>query len=229
MSGVKRSRRPVSRPQPRSENLALQRDISQQLHQINDKETTQIKGISPLIADVPRMRFNRDKVYTFERTRSLLSTQNSTVVDFTAALDFKLSNYPGDADISAMFDQYRILQAHVVFLPLANTNGTPLFSVIDYDDVSASPLSELLQYSTLMVTQPGNAQERVLVPRAAIAVYSGSAFTNYAQSTPGTWIDTDSSTTPHFGLKYAIPTLPATGTVTFQIISKITIQVRGPK
>lgn len=221
-----------SRPRRRSGNknvVSLLEKTNTLLLASNDKEITQVRGILPLVHDVPRMNFYRDKVYTLERNRSLLQSQTSTTVDFTAAFEFKLTDFSGNGDITSLFDQYRIVQAVVTFLPTQQTNASVLMSVIDYDDNSASPITDLVQFSTLMVTQPGTTHERVVAPKAALAAYSGSAFTAYAQAVPGQWFDTDSSGIPHYGLKYAMPALSATGVSTYQVIVKLIIQVKGPR
>jgi len=196
---------------------------------LNDRELTQIRGQTPLIRDAQRMRFKRDKPFTFERNRSLTITQTSTVVEYTQALDFKLTDFPGNGNLTAFFDQFRILQAIVTLLPIAQTNATPLLSVIDLDDNTASPVSDLQEYSSLMVTQPGVTHERVFTPRAAVAAYSGSAFTSYAQAPPGMWFDLDSSGIPHYGLKLAMPVLPSSGVSTYSVSVKLVIQCRGSK
>jgi len=134
--------------------------------------------------------------------------------DLLGAMDFSLSDITGYADLSSVFDQYKLDAVEVRFDPqyttcdLKNYSATVikpprLITVIDYDDAN-SPASKavLFAYTTCEVSPPLKSQTRKLKPRMAIAAYSGS-FTSYA-NVQDQWIDAASPNVQHYAVKYAM-------------------------
>ncbi len=155
-------------------------------------------------------------MYTFERVYTLPTITSPSTVDISGAIGPSLAQFPGAADFTNLFDQYRIIQIQIDFV--ANSSSgfySPFYSVIDYDDYNvAAGLTDLLQYQTLMVTQSNAVHTRTFTPRLATAAYGGVAFTSYANSSAWTWIDVASPTVNYYGLKYYWPAGASAGTLT---------------
>jgi hypothetical protein len=122
---------------------------------------------------------------------------------------FALTNFNGASDYTNVFDQYRLKVASVRFDPMYDSslfvppNVNPrLFSCIDYDDANGITAGQLLQYDTAVESPAGTGHVRTLLPRMALAAYSG-AFTSYA-NVADQWIDVASNSVHHYGVKYVV-------------------------
>jgi hypothetical protein len=172
---------------------------------INRSETIRM---SPIKKDqMPMMQSPRDKLYTFWQTITGPQLNSSASLEIDGAITTALSSFGNLTPFVSLFDAYRILQITVRFFPAATppSSGSegPLYTAIDYDDATTTPLSSLLEYDTLTIVQPGVFFERVYQPRVADALYSG-AFTSFGQR-KSPWVDVASAGVIHYGLKYAIP------------------------
>jgi hypothetical protein len=172
------------------------------------KSALAISG-TPRVPDVPRIII-KPKIYTIMQTffTANITTSSSTYV--SGAVNMTLANTPLASSLESVFDAWRIVQYTVRFNPTSPPiAGPPLLTAIDYDDSTAPTSTNYLRaYDTLAETPLGNYVERTLVPRAAVAVYSG-AFTSFAQAKPGTWIDAGSPNTIYYGVKFAVDTAPS--------------------
>jgi hypothetical protein len=122
---------------------------------------------------------------------------------------------------TGFWDQYRIDAIRFVVQPQNNAIGlvtnsttalTPLYCVIDYDDVTNLTSAAAAQsYSNCISLAPGESMERTFQPRIAVAAYSG-AFTSYANMAPQ-WIDAASTGVNHYGVKVFIPGVTAAQTL----------------
>lgn len=118
---------------------------------------------------------------------------------------------------SGFFDQYRILairfnlraQQNAIGLTTnSTTTVTPIYCVIDYDDASSlGSANAAMAYSNCLVLSPGQSCSRTFKPRAAMAAYNGT-FGGYA-SVASPWIDANSNTVQHYGVKLYIPGVTA--------------------
>ncbi len=223
----------MNRP-PRSRNNRSRRNrpstsrnsnlpVTQRLDKLIDLEKAQSGGTLVSVRDQPALQLRRNKVYTIQRSFNLALIGPPTGgVDTLTAYNFALNSVPDSSDFGNLFDQYRIWQISVEFIPTSQSGGGPLYTAIDYDDSATPPsINELLEHSTLMKTAPGNGIVRTWQPRAAVGAYSG-AFTSYAQMT-SPWIDNTSNAVLHYGIKIGIPFVTgnanqwyATATMTFQ-------------
>lgn len=121
---------------------------------------------------------------------------------------------------TGFWDQYKIEAIRFSIVPTNNAIGlytnsttlmTPLYCVIDYDDASALTTAAACQaYSTCVTLNPGESCERVFQPRLAMAAYNGT-FGGYVSSAPQ-WIDANSNTVQHYGVKLFIPGVTAAQT-----------------
>jgi hypothetical protein len=201
------------------------------LGEINEFQLTQQRGIPPRIPDVMFPEMRRNKVYSMIKT-NVSSVTTSATVDTSAAFNWSVSGVNGlsAADITAvttLFDSWRIIAVEFTIIPNYNSaTSLPLYSVIDYDDSTVLPaVGNATAYDTVMVTQGGAVHTRILQPRCADALYSGSAFTNYGQELPGKWCDLSSSSTPHYGVKFYLPANSSIQTLT--TVSRIVYQFKN--
>ncbi len=167
---------------------------------------TQMHGQPPDIPDIQRMILKRKKVYTFSRKYISTGITGSTTVDQFGALNFQLSSFPNYTEFTALFDQYRMTQISVVFVPVSTGQSTaPLYTIIDYDDSTLpTAVNDLFQYGTCHMSQGGVTVVRTLTPQFDMAAYSG-AFTSYALSVPNQWCDVASPSVQWYGVKYCLP------------------------
>lgn len=209
MSNQRNNRRNNQRPR-RRDNALLPEEKRQTelLRQIKDFSSTQTRGDTPTVPDVPYPVLKRRKIYTFERTNQIgsITVQGSTPIDLFGAYEVTLASFPDSAEFTALFDQYRIAALEFTFVPVtSNGTGSPLYTVIDYDD--SSPLTlvgQVLEYDTLQITQPGQFHKRSLIPQVSTTVYN-TAITSGYSSKSMQWIDAGNPNVPHYGLKYAAP------------------------
>jgi hypothetical protein len=198
--------------------------------------TTQNKCIPDHPDRRPMALPRRPQVMTFTRqvNKGQVTAQNG---DTTGSIAFALSDLPSSSDFTSLFDQYRIAQVTLKFVPASAqfgpattaTDYPSILTVIDLDDDGVPASADTLrQYGTCMTTQNAIYFERVLTPRFAVAAYSG-AFTSYSQSLPGQWVDCASPNVVHYGVKWATtPITVASGSyVLFNIEATYVIQCRS--
>lgn len=150
-------------------------------------------------------------IHFFKRT-FILPTGPYSVSDSIslAGLNFQLASLPNYTEFTNLFDQYRIngVRVKIIFTKNESTTNTsvttnliPIMGTcIDYDNASAPiNVNEVLQYETARVHRMDKPIVRFLRPKVDQALYSG-AFTSYGNMR--TWIDSDSPTVQHYGLKW---------------------------
>jgi len=185
------------------------------------------------LPDTPDINFpyvRENKVHVFSTSFLFGTINQSASLETTGAISVSLNSFGNGAAIAGLFDCYRIKALKVVFQPLvqASTGANPqgdLYTVIDRDDATALSYVNLLQYSSLQVVSTGQLVERVFSPNAANAVYSGSAFTNYARAPNSTWIDAASPSTAYYGVKYSLGSGTSAGAA-YQIIVHAVIEAK---
>jgi hypothetical protein len=167
----------------------------------------------PSTRDIPFLRIPKNSVYTCALTFGL-GNLTSGAVDSPYVFQFNLSLVPGYGSYQTAFDSWRIGNVMVEFTPVVSTSGTsPIFSVIDYNDLTPLAITDAYQYDTLKIAPSGVRFNRVLQPRPAQAVYSGSAFTSYSQAVPKIWVDSSNPGVPWYGLKVIVSASSTPGLV----------------
>jgi hypothetical protein len=186
------------------------------IKELIDLNKAQITREIPMLRDVLIPTLKRHKVYPFTRLQQLGTITSSTTAEVTSALTFSLSSLPDYTEFTGLFDAYRIVGVKVCFYPAfldttATTLYPPIYTVIDYDDSNTTSTAAYGEYDSCQVVQTGQYFERTLVPRVAIAAYSG-AFTSFGQKAK-MWIDCGSPSVNHYGLKYGIDIAGAANTL----------------
>jgi len=195
-------------------------------------------ALLPSVRDIPELNLARGKVYTF----AITSIPNLAIAASTTgsgqSLYFTLSSLNNASAYTAIFDQYRIIQGTVSFIPQASVYGTgatniygKLLTVIDYDDsIAPTSSADIVNYDSCQVNQVGSFISRTLAPRSAMGVYSG-AFTSFAQTPYGTWSDCGSPSVQYYGIKYWLEPSSSglNGTPLWDIHARYVIQFRRPR
>jgi hypothetical protein len=122
---------------------------------------------------------------------------------------------------TGFFDQYRIPAVRFNVRPQQNAIGlttnstttvTSIYVVIDYDDANAlSGIGAYQSYSNCVALAPGQSLSRTFRPHIAMAAYTASAFSGYANES-NMWIDAASNAVQHYGVKLYIPGVTAAQT-----------------
>jgi hypothetical protein len=208
----------------------IARLIKDQTDMTQNKSAPRRRDIQPMRAPA------RSQIFTFEKAvdKGFVTATNTTT---TGALVFALSDIQTPTDLTSCFDQYRIVQVRVEFLPLsanfgASTTTTTLpylMTAIDTDDGTPVSTATLQQNDTLETISNQTYSQRVLTPRAALGAYTGLTFTASVQTDPLDWIDS-ASDAQYYGLKWATtPVTVVSGNYDlFAISCHYIIQVRNP-
>jgi hypothetical protein len=178
------------------------------LELVLDQLKLQSPSAPPLKRDVAVLALPRRQLHLFRRSYDGGLVATGATPTF-GVITTSLSLLPNFTEFTALYDAYRIVQIRATFYPISNNvlpSSSRFYTVIDYDDGTAfTTVGDAEQYDSCQTSSVDNntAIQRVYNPRIAQAVYSG-AFTSFAQSLVGTWIDTASSTVQHYGLKWAL-------------------------
>jgi len=173
----------------------------------------------------------REPPHTFRRTFTAGTLQANTG-DTLYAYNFQLSSLPNSSEYTNLYDQYRVLEIVLSFMPY-NSMGTGANSPglvghwIDYDDSNLpANLQEGQQYDTYQRNPCTDEFVRVIKPKSAVASYSG-AFTSY-DSVYGKWHDTNSPNIQHYGLKLCIHGATySTATNIYEVEATVTLQCKS--
>lgn len=213
-----------SRPAPNR----LEKAIDDKLKKLVISNEMQQLRPAPEVLDVPRMRLKRGKIHSFEVTSALATISSNASIESSGAFVVSLSSLPNPSDFTTLFDQYRIIQCNIKFMPTnPGTNAATqnyIYTAIDYDDGNAIGSSVIAQYDTVQITPATQYFERTWNPRLAGAVYSG-AFTSFANLSSRTWLDVASPNVQYYGLKYCFDVISPL-TVVFTPILTVLLQCR---
>jgi len=156
---------------------------------------------------------------------------NQSASGSSGAFTFALSQLPSYNSFTNLFDRYQVLEWNLQFNPVQLTSSinqsAPLITAIDYDDNNAG-VAEIQQRDTAMSVPIGTYFERTLQPRVAIAAYSGSGFTSYANMDPrDMWFDTSSASIQNYGIKYYSGSGTATTTQIYTVSARIHLRFKN--
>lgn len=181
---------------------------------------------------IPRMTSPDNQVFCIVQTLPELLIQQSSSFN-NASFSIAYNNIAQSAQLTTVFDQYRIDEVQLIFRPMflaVNMSGSTtfyvpqLYVVVDYDDANTSGYTAATYqaYSNCNVSMYETVSVD-FVPHIAVSAYSGSSFNQYQNLTPK-WIDTSSPNVQHYGVKAGIDA-GGSGQAQFQSWS-ITTRVR---
>lgn len=157
------------------------------------------------------------RVHFFKR--KALFQQQITSTDVTGSIQFALSEVPGFAEFTALYDVYQISAVKVAIWGSANVNTAVgignstsiyaqvfqlpnVYTVIDYtDDDNPVDADQLMEYGNCKVTRGNQVHTRYFKPKIAVPVFTTGLDPAY-QARRSSWLSTDDADIPHYGLKY---------------------------
>lgn len=192
-----------------------------------------------------RRRIRRKPRYFFKRTTERrihdILTQAVPTLFYTDI--FQLSSLPNYTEFTNLFDQFRINMIKYSIIQNRNVNQTfydsattlvnytalpTIVSIIDYDDSATTPnLNTLYQYQNQKVTSYGVPHKRIFSPSVLASAYETGIGTAYMPRFKQ-WIDTEDSSTIHFGIKWAATALDnsAISTTPFNALVRMTYYIQ---
>jgi len=167
----------------------------------------------------------------FNVVQTAIQTQvvtSSTTVTNNAPVGFFINDLSQVSSLTAVFDQYRIMQVEIWLRP-SNVTGPGIqgqvYTVIDYDDNNAitNPVN-YSQYANCTITQPHEGVYRRFRPHQAINTFGSSAFGSFTNAI-SQWNDSASTTVGHYGFKIA--TTIMSQSVSYDIVKRYWVQFRN--
>jgi hypothetical protein len=159
---------------------------------------------------------------------------SSTTTGEAFAWFFNLNSCPDATALATLFDQYRVLEVLIEYIPIHNVSdlsvstnvGSRVISVLDFDDAGTTFTgTDLLQYSTAREATVFDRQGRAYRPTARVVMSSNGGFatgdlTVVTSSNPANnWIDISRTNFEWLGTKWwfgGTTTAAALGTVYFK-------------
>ncbi len=193
----------------------------------------------PDLPDVTRIRGpRRQPIYTFHKNvgkGTLIASQFEEALAFS----FMLNDIPNPSDITSLYDEYRIIQVTMKFLPVTNPFGAStsstaypsLYTAIDYnDDTLPSSAANLREYATFQCVPNQVYTQRVISVRSLTAVTNNGTIVD-GVSRWGQWLRVAQSQVKHYGLKtIASPVTTASGSfVLYNVEAEYVIQAKNVK
>lgn len=183
------------------------------------------------------------QVHTFERIDPLSNLAQAAGGITAGAWSFTLAGVNGYAELTALYDFYRIAKVTIMITPLANVMdqqmlATPLYQrpfywFYDYNDSTApASLAEVWERAGVKRIQfPGKPFDIVLYPKILRMIYQSAVATSYeGVSSNEVWLNTADPSVPHYGVKYIFEdTQHALNTVLANVVAKVVIQCKNQK
>jgi len=130
------------------------------------------------------------------------------------------------SEFTNLFDQYRIVQVTVTFVPTSQVStSSPLVTFIDRDDASTlTAVTQCYEFPSCQISESGCLVERTFTPRPATAAYSG-VFTSFTSASAKIWIDAASAGVLYYGLKWYNTAQTGNNTsINWDIVINLTMQ-----
>jgi hypothetical protein len=155
---------------------------------------------------------------------------SSTTVPVYGSLTVTLNAFDIDNAISAVFDQYRIVQIETWLIPRQSTADTSsaspgmIISAVDVDDANApTSYGQVTHYQSAVESAGIQGHYHRWQPHVAVAAYSG-VFTSFAnEASP--WIDMASDGVQHYGMKVA--SAVGTQACVYDLVTRAVFDCRG--
>lgn len=146
---------------------------------------------------------------------------------------FSLSSLPNVADITTLFDSYKILKVTVKMYPMnpnvSTANIYRIMTAVDYNDANTPTASAIREYGNMRTHVLYNDRgycQRTFRPHVLDTIYNTSISSGFATDKPSPWISTTYNGVPHYGLKIFGEGFPAS-TAIFRSDVTITMAVKN--
>ncbi len=224
----------------RSRRLRPNQQQSRQLTQaVRDLSIVTMDRPMPDLPDVARIRGpQRQPIYTFHKNVTL-GTLIASQFEEAKAFSFTLNDIPNPSDLVNLFDEYRIIQVTVKFLPVtalfgastSSTNYPSIYSAIDYnDDTLPSGAANLREYATFQCVPNQQYTQRTISVRSLTAVNNNGTIVD-GGSRWGQWLRVAQNQVKHYGLKTIVsPVTTASGSfVLYNVEAEYVVQCKNVK
>jgi len=154
------------------------------------------------------------------------------------ATTYSLASLANSANWQTVFDQYRIVMVEATVFPayidiVLNSGGSlpsgDIITAVDYDDATTpTTAANLTGHDSCKISNWTQIHKHSFRPRVAEALYSG-AFTSYGNT--ATWIDSNSPSVQHYGLKILLDsshTSMTSPSLIYYLTARLTIEFRNP-
>ncbi len=187
--------------------------LLQVLNRIEDNTLQSRPHPGPNVKDKLPLQLKDNKVYTFKRSTTGTTVGASTSSSTFGAASYYLASFDSTSEISENFQEYRIIELTVHFIPVAEfvsdatttniVNFGNFETVIDHhNDTTPISHAELQQYKSYQLVKTGDPVSRTWTPRTLGRVYAGVTDGYYTMS-PGVWLSTDYNDVNYYGIKWA--------------------------
>jgi hypothetical protein len=183
------------------------------LKQAVDIQKTQQLSPLPQVDDVPKLTLKSNKVYTFQRSerRGVIYAHQSSQ---STPLIFTLKDVKNWQEFAGIFDEYKIVQVTVKFVPTAVLNNSdvvsPLCTTVEVEDPTFDvSYDDMREYETYRVHPAAVYAERTLSPVHLVSSYSVKTDNGVSTQVPGksvsnSWCRTADSTIEWLGLRWGL-------------------------
>lgn len=212
-----------------SRPFLLSNEVSSGRSSKNKKNSKEVSQTYESSSRVPMLiQSNPNQIYKICRTASYTQTTSTTLPTLGGFIE--TLNQINDATIlRGVFDEYRIALVEIWFDSNVTENNSAalaygqLLTGVCYTDANApATLADMRDQANCVETNALTGHYHRFVPHAALAAYSGT-FTSYS-NVEAPWIDTNSPSVEHYGLKFAISAQSSVNT--YYVTSKVWFEFR---
>lgn len=184
---------------------------------------------------VPFRKYRAGNLHNWRRVEFESNVQVTTSAvngQVTDAVAFRLSDVTGYADLTALFDTYRIRAIKFELIPIVNvyegTDTQPMLCLaVDRDDESVpANIENMLQRSGSKIVPFNRTVSKYFTPCTSGAQFVSTLSTGYAQNYRE-WITAATADVKYYGIKYGFQAAPSQ-TVTFNQRVTYYIQTKQP-
>lgn len=161
----------------------------------------------------------------------------SSTANYAAQMTFALDKTPGYADYTGLYDQYKIKGVRVHFEYAADTGtadhgAVPLPKIVffrDFDDVLPTTMADIMQRESQTTRRILRGHSSVLIkPRLRDYIELSPGVSSSSATYQRRWVDCNSVSVQHFGLKFALLDWPTwnTGTQEPELLARPILRIR---
>lgn len=168
-----------------------------------------------LVPSLSKQAWDPERIFRFKRRQNdtFIMVMNTTAQNTYKGIEFQLDKTEQYAEISALFDQYRITAIKVDILPRFNvydiqgatstfTHVPFLLVAVDLDD-AATPTDyrDVISKESCRVIDPYKPYSFTFRPKIALSAYGNAGFGQYATGEASQWINAASDDVEYYGIK----------------------------
>lgn len=166
------------------------------------------------------IRTNVKKNLYFFKRKQAPGRQINLTTDPTGQISFTLSQVPGSADFTALFDQYQIAGVKVDFRLILDPSSAGVFNSTypnlyvrrDYDNTAVETVQEIAQdnRSKRIILQPNRIRSIYIKPALQNEYFNTATGLTDKSPVWNRWMDCSNAGMTYLGLKWAVDTMGVT-------------------